>query len=1550
MIQKHIYFWLFLGISTLALGQEKTIDIHEADYIEKVYTHTDRSFYFPGETIWFKSYITNAHQNITSLSDVVYVELISPEGNRIEKATYHIQNGYAYGQFELDSDWVGGIYTLKAYTQWMLNYGDTSLFSKKITVQKVVEPRLQMKFDFKKEAYGPGSAVEASLTLKDLENNPLKNKQCSYTVSIAGKRVSKKDIVSNDEGVLSIRFSLPEYLDTTDAVINVLIPHLGSNESISRSIPVTLDNIDLQFLPESGVLLENYNNTVAFKALNAYGKPADIRGVIQNSKGDIIANFDSFHNGMGSFELTPKTGEQYTAHILEPFRSKIHYNIPKAQKKGISIHLDSMDKDQAIFTITSSENQKVAWCVSDVKETIHNDQVQLKKGTQKLALNTTAFPQGITKFTLQTLDGQSTSERLVFIHYDRKLSIEITTDKDAYTTREQIAIDILTKDQHGRPVPSNLSVAVVDNKLLSFADDRQDNIVSYLLISSELKGRIYKPNFYFNPKEDKAKKALDYVLLTHGWRSYITEKRESIHIAQYPPESSSIQSGVIVDKNGTPTPAKLLLFDTNGDDVLPFETNKKGVFFFKIEDGKQYTLLAYNDNGDKLTIKSYNTNNHYNFEETEKQVEKDKTIKKQEGTSKKTLAKPTAKPIVQRVVTQDKTASNDTNSTSLMLASDNQLDEILVTAQGIKREKKALGYAVSEVSSDEIESRTEGDVGRILSGKASGIAITSQSGTSGNTTNVLVRGYSSISGSNQALFVIDGIPLSPDTTRGVGQFIDLDANNIESINILKGVTAATLYGTAGRNGVIVISTKNNTYRHSSRSKKINNAKYRNYAIQNFFAANYRNYTPSKQFYAPLYSNNQPDRERSDFRQTLYWNPVVQTDENGKATLNYYNSDAITSFNIIAEGISATGEVGRTETAYTVINPVTIDYKTPAYLSVDDEVVLSVAVTNNTEEPVNGLLSMELPSEIRFTNTYQPQEITIAPKSFTTVHIPVHTIKKGKGIEIKAGFMSDTHTDFLTTSTTIVSPYFPTEASVSGFKNESFQLEINNVVSESLNAEFNIYTDVVGEVMDGIASLIRQPYGCFEQTSSSTYPNVMVLKYLRESGKSNPEIEAKALDFIKQGYKRLISFETKEGGFEWFGHTPPHETLTAFGVLEFTEMKEVYPEVSATMIDRTVQWLMSRRDGTGGFHKSKKGYDSFASSPQDVANAYIVYALSEAGVAVDIQKEYETAYRDALQSNDSYKMALMACAAFNLNHKEDATQLLQQVKLNIKTYGFKNLPVENTITRSYGNDKQTETLAFTILALLKEQHQDAFQISKAIEHLLSNRKHGRFGATQATAMALKALITYTKTQKAKLLSESDVVKISMNGNVSEKKLTISPDGKISITGLEKDLKKGTNTIDVIFSDTKKQFPYNLTVTWDSTLPESALDCPLEVSTTITKGKYKVGDIIRHSTHIKNKKRDGLGMVTAIIGIPSGATAQPWQLKELIETNKIAFYEVYDNYIVCYWRSFQSQEEKTIHLDLKAEVAGSYTAPASTVYPYYGEEYKHWIKGTQIDIEK
>ncbi len=161
-----------------------------------------------------------------------------------------------------------------------------------------------------------------------------------------------------------------------------------------------------------------------------------------------------------------------------------------------------------------------------------------------------------------------------------------------------------------------------------------------------------------------------------------------------------------------------------------------------------------------------------------------------------------------------------------------------------------------------------------------------------------------------------------------------------------------------------------------------------------------------------------------------------------------------------------------------------------------------------------------------------------------------------------------------------------------------------MISGSIQAQLKLFKTLEGQLLDGIESMLREPYGCFEQTSSTTYPNIFVLKYLRESGKSNKAIEEKALGYIERGYKRLIGFETSMNGFEWFGHTPPHEALTAYGLLEFTDMQE-FINVDKQMLERTKKFLLGRRDGKGSFSLSTGGYDRFASVPNKIANVYIV---------------------------------------------------------------------------------------------------------------------------------------------------------------------------------------------------------------------------------------------------------------------------------------------------------------------------------------------------------
>ncbi len=1495
---------------------------------EKIYVQTDRSFYFPDETIWFKAYVVNNKNETSDLSDIAYAELITPKGSVVKRLRLRINNGYTYGDFTINKNWVGGVYTLKMYTNWMRNYGEKAFFTKKITVQKIVQPKLLLNLKFQEEAYGKSSWVTAIFEAKDLKNNPLANIRMNYKVAIEGAEGIFEDFFTDASGKKEIKFQLPDTLNTSDVTLNVLIPHQGSIEAVSRSVPVVLDKIDLQFFSESGKAIAQTINKIAFKAVNEFGKPADVSGIILDTDSTEITTFKSFHDGMGSFEFIPEINKKYYALITSPFKSDSLIKIPKIKAEGVKLNLISTDEKETTFKIYSSSKRAVLLQTSNATQNLSQKQVSLLKGVTNVSLDTHRFPMGITRFSVYDDMGNILCERLVFINKKSVLNIQVIVDKKQYEVRKKTLLKIKTTDKNNIPIPANLSLSVADNKLISFADDKQDHIISSLLVSSELKGKIHNPVFYFDSTQVKANKALDYVMLTHGWRDYIKKpllsEKEAIHLV----EKRAVQYGSVVDKKGKPISANLLLFDNNGNKVLKLKTDAKGQFSFRIDGYRHYTLVAYRDDKQGVQIRKRKQNPETRIKKVEtKQQEKNKDI----PLPFKGVKKPIQEPIKQKAIS------------SISLEEDAQaLDEVIISAYGVAKTSRSIGYAVTTIRAEDLNAGITVNPLQVLQGKVSGVQITNASGSPGSSVGISIRGNASISGNNQPLYIVDGIPFNSGSGN---ELTTINSDDVASINILKGTAATNLYGSNGVNGVIIINTKSNT--NIYRSKKLTNQKFNNYTFENFYSYNPNTYYNARAFYIPIYDSKEIPDERTDFRQTIYWNPVVQTDEKGEASLEFYNSDAISSFKVTTEGIGYNGLIGRKEINYSTKKLLNVDFKAPNYLSLNDTIILPIVITNETKKRLNAKLTIQLPEHIKIANNNDlSMKMKIDADSFAIRNIAVIPVSKNKKSKIIAVVESENYKDSFNKTVEIISPYFSTEASISGFKNKSFILPVNNVVPNSLVAEFNIYTDVVGDVMNGIESLIRQPWGCFEQVSSATYPNILVLKYLKEMGKSNPEIEQRAHKFIKQGYRKLAGYETSQNGFEWYGKTPPHEALSAYGLMEFTEMKEVYKGVDDDMIKRTVKWLLSRRDGKGGF-KQKKGKYGFSGALSHINNAYIVYAISESGVDIDIEKEYITSWNEALKSNDSYRMALMALASFNLGKRENASILLEKIKSNIEKRGFSKLPVENTITRSYGNAKKIETAAFTILSLLREKN-DEDLVAKGIEFLLENRKYGRFGSTQSTSMALKALIAYTRNQKTKIIDNKSNLLLKINQHEISQKLSINKEGKIVIPEIGKYIKKGLQEIDVEFTNPEINFPYSLDIKWDSFIPNSSNECKLNLSTKISQGNFKVGDNVRLRIEVSNKEKIGLPMTTAIIGIPSGTTAQPWQLKELIEKEQVAYYEVFDNYLVFYWRTLGPNEVKTISLDLKADVAGNYTAPASTAYLYYTEEFKHWIAGNKLRI--
>lgn len=1481
-----------------------------ADNKEKIYVQTNHVFFKEGETLFFKLYVVKAQDlTPTHISNVVYTELISPAGTIVQKASYPIQDGYASGSFDFTASQSGGIYKIRAYTSWMRNEKESVFFSKEVTLQKVIAPRILMKLDFPEKGYGAGDAVYANFSMRNLNDEAIKNYNCKYVVAIGGEPVHAGSFKTDNGGRARITFTLPQQLSVNDGLLNVQVVYDSYTESISRSIPIVLNKIDLQFMPEGGILINGISSTVAFKALNEHGKAADIKGIIKDGNGNTVTTFESYHFGMGKFLLTPQIGACYKACITSPAGIAGVYELPFANNDGVVMQL-SREKKKIKLNLYTSFARDAKLKVTSRNITYHLQHVSLRQGLNGITLDENIFPAGINQFSLYTENELPLAERLVFLNEDQQLKVSITPGKKQYGPREKVKLTISTIDENGKPVPSNFSLAVIDDKLWTFADDKQDHILSWLLLSSELKGKVEEPQFYFKKEEPKAIPALDLLMLTQGYRYFdYTEFVVKENALQFLPDQDNILNGKILDADKNPVTAKVFLVNTvPGGKGMEITTGADGEFFFThLVPGTGYYVFAQAiDKKQKISIEIIQNGLGYNPAKARslKQLFSKPTAAEWAGPgvkpSKMNLAKeqiPAPSPLFEN---ERKTAT---------------LSEVVVVGFGQSRQAKQLGYAVTMVSAKDLITGVKLQNG--LTGKVAGLNIATVNNGVFADTRITLRGIRSLTGGNQPLYVLNGMPMEKLNLD------QLNPNDINYISVLKEGSATAQYGSAAANGAIIIETKK--YFRERLALRIDN-KYQ-YTSQVVYTQR-NNFTPVKKFYVPAYQTTFTE-ERTDFRETIYWNPVVQTDKEGKAVVEFYNSDAGTTFRAVAEGIGFNGMAGRGESTYSVQNILQADAKIPPYLTVGDKALIPLVIKNNGETDEEISISVVMPAGFK-TGTFK-NTIAVAASTSAQVLIPAEATTAVDGV-IQFTITGSSSKETLKLPIQAADKGFPVKLSFSGNTNASHTFEISSMVPGTLQTKLKLFNNIEGQLLDGIESMLREPYGCFEQTSSSTYPNILILKYLKESGKSNPEIEKKALDLIQRGYNRLTGFETPDNGFEWFGKTPPHEALTAYGLLEFTDMKE-FIDVDTKMMERTKKFLLKRRNGTGTFDIISGGYDRFASVPNKIANIYIVYALARAGIGGEIKKEYETAVKNALASNDGYQLAMMANAAYLVKDPASYKQLMEALA---GLEGKENLNAETSVVNSRSASLKVETYALYAMALMKAENPDLIKTASLLSKLLAEKSYYGYGSTQGTVMALQAIVDFSKLVP-RTSGESPVTFTLNNKPVTD------------YTALKELALEGRNIFMAAYPQPEKAIPYGLEVSYSTLTPPNSEKAELQISTSLKTSTARTGETVRMSITVSNSRSILQPMAIAKIGIPAGLSAQPWQLKEIMEKNKAAYYEIFDNYVVFYWMGFAPGEIKSIELDLKAEIPGSYRAKASNVYLYYTPEYKNWNEGTMIEIK-
>jgi hypothetical protein len=705
------------------------------------------------------------------------------------------------------------------------------------------------------------------------------------------------------------------------------------------------------------------------------------------------------------------------------------------------------------------------------------------------------------------------------------------------------------------------------------------------------------------------------------------------------------------------------------------------------------------------------------------------------------------------------------------------------------------------------------------------------------------------------------------------------------------------------------------------------------------------WAPIRVFPAPTY---QPGfaGTRNDFRETIAWQPSVQTDKDGKATVSFYLSDAVTSFRVVTEGVGA-GAAGRDETILKSSLPFSLAVKMPLEVSEGDKLKLPLVLANEQSLPLQVKLEAQFGNLVALDRPVNRTSGELAARARDTLYYPL-TITGKKG-QTEVHFIAEAGglRDEVTRQLRISPRGFPQHIGKSGRLRDSahLDLELAAALPDTADGELRVYPSLLSNMVASLEGMLQHPSGCFEQASSSNYPNIMILRALREDGVRDPRLIGRASRLLDEGYKRLVGYETPLKGYEWFGAAPGHEALTAYGLLQFSDMRVVYHDVDRQMITRTADWLMGRRDGKGGFQRDGKSLDSFGAASKAVTDAYITYSLTEAKQA-GLEAEVEAAAYLSQNTGDAYLLALSTSSLWNAGRRGPGQAAAQRLAAMQDGDGSWK-KADHSITRSGGENLLMETTALAIMALLKSKSHEA-AVDKGVEWVMGHRRgSGAFGSTQATVLGLRALVAYMATQGKNHAGGS--VTLTVNGQpVATRPYDLSSREPVVIRGLSQYLKAGPNRLELRHTGSLA-LPYSLGVDYRSLQPATSSRAAIDLSTTLERTQMKMGESVRLLVTLTNKQDRGQPMTLARVELPGGLTFQNWQLKELREKGLIGFYETQPREVNLYLRDMKPRQKLEIPLDLVAIAAGDYTAQASSAYLYYTDEHKTWVAGTQVSIE-
>ncbi len=704
------------------------------------------------------------------------------------------------------------------------------------------------------------------------------------------------------------------------------------------------------------------------------------------------------------------------------------------------------------------------------------------------------------------------------------------------------------------------------------------------------------------------------------------------------------------------------------------------------------------------------------------------------------------------------------------------------------------------------------------------------------------------------------------------------------------------------------------------------------------------------------------RVRQYFPETLFWNPSVIADASGRARLTIPLADSITTWRLTALAGDKDGRLGSAQSPLRVFQDFFADIDLPLSLTRGDEISVPVALYNYLREPQTVNLTLEpgdwftsLPGEGAAGRGAGRAEVTLQPGEVAAVLFPIRVEKFGAHtftVTARGSRLSDA----VRRRIEVVPEGREFRDTLSDRLDGDVMKDITipaGAIAGASGLIVKIYPGIFSQAVEGLDSLLRMPNGCFEQTSSTTYPNVLVLAYLKETKQANPETRMKAEGFINAGYQRLLTYEVPGGGFSWFGDAPAHQVLTAYGLLEFSDMAKVH-DVDPALIERTQRWLASRQKADGTWDRDAGGIaEGIINRQTDTlkTTAYIAWALAESGYrGPEVARAMEFLRAETGRIDDAYALALATNALAANDRRSPAARAAAERLAGMKVdhdggaaWGTKEVP----FTGAAAGSADLETTGLAAYALLRTGVQPE-TARKALTHLIRSKdSYGTWQTTQATVWALRAMLAAMAAGSA----ETDAtVRVTCNGHeAAEVRVTPETSDLMRQVDCGANVNEGRNEIRLSFEG-KGSLLYQIVsryyVPWDRIPepPRPALSIDLDYDRT----SLDRDEIVTERVRVANNTHLAATNVIVDLAVPPGFDLVAEDLEALVG-RQISRFEPAARQIILYVDRIESGRPLDFSFRLRAKMIVRAVNGESAVYPYYNPEQRSAERPVRFDTK-